>query len=61
MTINGEGYKELFLRCISEGYDAAQNALNRRGMQRNPYDEIEERYEYEAWLDGWCWYSANVH
>lgn len=61
MTINGQGYRETFLRCITEGYDAAYEVVNDGGDLKNPYDEYSSHYEHEAWESGKWWYLSNVH
>lgn len=61
MTINGQGYRETFLRCIAEGYDAASANLNKGETNENPYFNDTGYYEHHAWESGFWWYSANVH
>jgi hypothetical protein len=62
MTINGQGYRETFLRCIAEGYDMTRDCIN--GSIEYlicPYTLEDSRYEYEAWHSGKDWYLSNVH
>lgn len=55
-------YKETFLRCVEEGYDAAKEALaQKKIMQSIPYDQEKQAYEYNAWCSGHDWYCAEVH
>lgn len=62
MSINGQGYKPTFLRCVEEGYDAAKDHM--KGILEElvcPYHAEDERYEHDAWESGQWWYLARVH
>lgn len=56
-------YKETFLRCVEEGYDAAKASFKEWGTARFgcPYTLPEQSYEYNAWHSGHDWYCAEVH
>lgn len=66
MTI--KDYKEAFLQCVEEGYEAASAALNSDrypcppSAYTCPYsDSWPHSYEYSAWWTGYDWYRIEVH
>jgi hypothetical protein len=62
MTINGQGYKPTFLRCVEEGYDTMQKYLTGNLEYVNcPYEIETHRYEHDAWWWGADWYRTMVH
>lgn len=64
MTIRGKEYRELFLSCVKEGYDYAEQFLNSNSQKKFkcPYEDLAfDSYEHDAWWTGVEWYRARVH